>query len=196
MLSDRERRTVVVGAALAAIIVAFWGFQAARSPDDGAPAPDDVYARFEALASQKEATRAALERARVQEARLAERLLGPNEAAVAAATLTALVEETARRSGVRIDQQLALEPETVAEALLAIPLQLSLSLDVLGLRQFLYELERTPPTLIVEDVTIASLTSGGGGGGGMPPLQVQLTVKGLIPAAAESEAPAAEGGAP
>lgn len=188
-LRDRERRTIVVGAALAALIIAFWAFGAVRSPRDEAATPGDVYARLAALAAQDEATRAALERARAQEARLAQWLLGPTDPAAAAAALSALVEETARRSGVRIDQQIAEEPETVANALLAIPLRLTISLDVLGLRQFLYEIERSTTTLIVEDLTIASLTAGGERPASSPPLQAQLTVKGLIAATEGTEAP-------
>jgi len=181
-LSEREMRTIGVGVAIAISIVAFWlvSSRGERDAAAGDPTDAELYARLHQLAAQRETTERALAEAKAQEALLHQRLLSAGEPAVAGAELSSLVEQVAMESGVRLDQRRIGEASTVDDALSAIPLEIMLSGDILGLRLFLYSLARAGKTLNVENLVVASLagTTVGARPSDAPPLRVQMTVVG------------------
>lgn len=186
--SEREKRVIVVGGAIAISIVLLWVVSSRGGRDAEADATSaDLYARFHQLAGQREATERALAEARAQEGLLYQRLLPAGEPAVAGAALSSLVEQVAQDSGVRLDQRRVGEAAVVGQALRAIPLEITLSGDTFGLRLFLYSLARTGKTLSVEDLVIASLAAGTtveARPSDVPPLRVQMTVTGYAGLAA------------
>jgi Tfp pilus assembly protein PilO len=182
-LSEREMRTIGVGVAIAISIVAFWlvSSRGDRDASAGDPTGAELYARLHQLAAQRETTERALAEAKAQETLLHQRLLSAGEPAVAGAELSSLVEQVAMESGVRLDQRRIGEASTVDDALSAIPLEIMLSGDILGLRLFLYSLARTGKTLNVDNLVVASLAAGttvGARPSDAPPLRVQMTVTG------------------
>lgn len=182
-LSERETRTILAGAAVAAAILFLWALSSRGPAETGAewPSAAALHARFHELAAQREATEAALARAREQEVRLHQRLLPPEDPAAAGAALTSLVERVAQQSGVRLDQRRVGESSVIDEALRAVPLEITLSADILGLRLFLYSLARADKTLTIDDLAIASLAAGTTAGARPsddPPLRAQMTITG------------------
>lgn len=193
--TERERRTIAIGAALSGLIVAYWMFAAGplAGPEEAGPASTAEHvARLRELVAQRPAIEKALAEARQRRALLRQRLLPAGDPAVSGAPLTSLVERLASENGARIDQRRLAEPVTVHEALRAVPLEVTMATDVFGLRLFLYSLARSGKTLTVDDLRIASLEAGRVGGvsrAGAPPLRVQMTVTGYAPLDVGEEGP-------
>lgn len=181
-LTQRERRTVAVGAALAVAIVLFWLFTRPPAPVP-AGAEDsrrELHARLRALAGQREQVDRAWERARRRQAEMRDRLLPERDAGRAGVALSRLVEELAERGRVELERTSVGEARPLGGGLSAVPVDVDVAAGVHGLRDFLRELERAGPTLTAGNLRITSGvgTSLAGPTGEGAPLRVQLTVVG------------------
>lgn len=205
-LTARERRTVTVGAVLAAAIVAFWIF----APSTGGESPaaegeanrEALLARLRAIVEQGPAVQEAWARARQEQVALRGRLLPETNPNVAGAALSRHVQQAAEASQMRLDRTLvapAREAEGEGEGLREVIVEVDLSGDIHGLREFLYRIESPPPLLAVENLRITSVEAPAPGrtSGAEPPLRAQMSVAGFLsPSPPQGASPGRPAGTP
>ena len=193
-LSDRDRRTLVRGGvSIAAVLILGKGVPAYRGW-----VRDTAQARTEELADETRATaliaavpslRDSLRARSTRALALAPAILDGNNPAAAAATLASLIGDAATDADVSLG---ALEPRSDARSgvngssataprghvLAPVSVHGTLTGDVVGVSQFLSDLEHGPQLLSVRDLTI-SQSDPGAGSNEMETLHAEFTVVGL-----------------
>jgi type II secretory pathway component PulM len=161
-LSPRERRVVIGGAAVAALmLLTAFGvlpyYQRWSSRSAAIAAAREQRDRLRALVAGESAFRQALEARRTARGTWGGRLVSGSTPALAASELQALVRRYAELSAVEVDRvNVVGEPTPIDGGLTAIPLQLTAQGDIHGLVQLLSLIQEGERLLVVDDLTVTA----------------------------------------